>query len=161
MNEPGFESLHPNARWTLRVGAVLGTTVPAAIGAGALLVLLGAEWPLGWAARAGGVAAAMLTGAVIGWAFAGASFRRIRYRLDTTGLEIHRGVFWRTRTRIPRNRVQHTDVNRGPLDRALGLATLKVYTAGTRLASVELDGLAADRALELRDALLVGHDDAL
>jgi membrane protein YdbS with pleckstrin-like domain len=54
--------------------------------------------------------------------------------------------------------VQHTDIQRGPLDRRLGLAELLIHTAGTQMATVRLPGLTADRASALRDALLEGHD---
>ena len=57
--------------------------------------------------------------------------------------------------------MQHIDLNRGPLDRRFGLATLKVYTAGTKLASVSVDGLPEARAAQLRDALVSHDDDAV
>jgi hypothetical protein len=60
---------------------------------------------------------------------------------------------WRTGTQ--------RDINHGPLDRRLGLATLRVYTAGTRLASVTLDGLPEARALQLRDALVAADPDVV
>ena len=82
-------------------------------------------------------------------------------RLDRHGLEIHRGVWWRSRIRVPRSRVQHTDVHQGPLDRRWGLADLTVFTAGTEAAAIRLPGLPAERALALRDALLQGHDKQL
>ena len=74
---------------------------------------------------------------------------------------MRRGVFWRSETLVPRSRVQHIDLNRGPLDRRFGLATLKVYTAGTKLASVSVDGLPEARAAQLRDALVSHDDDAV
>ena len=84
------------------------------------------------------------------------------YRVDALGIEIRRGVFWRTVTNVPLSRVQHTDVSQGPLERHHGLGTLIIYTAGTDEASVELPGLAHERALELRDRLLPrATDDAV
>jgi uncharacterized protein len=161
IDPPDFERLHPNARWTLRIGGVLGAAMPATGAAIALTVLGSARFdiPAGQAVLV--AAAGVLLACVLGWLWADAAFARTRYRLDATGLEIHRGVFWRTQTRVPRTRVQHTDINRGPIDRRLGLAALKVYTAGTRMASVDLDGVGDARALELRDALLAGADDVL
>ena len=63
------------------------------------------------------------------------------YRVDDEGIEIRRGVWWRTVTNVPRSRVQHTDVSQGPFERNHGLGTLVVYTAGTDHAKVELGGL--------------------
>ena len=80
-------------------------------------------------------------------------FRRYRYRADEYGLEIHRGVLWRSRIYIPRSRIQHTDVNQGPIERQLGLAKLVVHTAGTVRASTTISGLAHATALEIRASL--------
>jgi hypothetical protein len=76
------------------------------------------------------------------------------------GLWIDRGVWWRSETFVPRTRIQHTEVNQGPLARRYGIATLKLFTAGTQHAEVEIDGLAHGDALWLRDELLGrdGHD---
>ena len=73
-------------------------------------------------------------------------------------MEIHRGIWWRSEIRVLRSRVQHTDLQRGPLDRRLGLADLDLHTAGSKNATVKLPGLDVDRAIALRDALLQGHD---
>jgi hypothetical protein len=79
---------------------------------------------------------------------------RFRCRLLLDGLWIERGVYWRRETFVPRARVQHTDVNQGPLARRFGIAELKVFTAGTQAAEIEVDGLAHADALALRDRLL-------
>jgi membrane protein YdbS with pleckstrin-like domain len=162
IDDEGFEGLHPHARWTIRLGSVLGFALPSAGLALAASILL-TSWldiPRG-ALVATCVLLALLAGAWTGWRYAAASYARIRFRLDADGLSIRRGVWWRSETRVARSRVQHTDVNRGPLDRRLGLATLKVHTAGTRHASIELDGLDAERAVALRDALAGGDDDTV
>ena len=79
--------------------------------------------------------------------------RHASYRVDAQGIEIRRGVFWRTITSIPRSRVQHTDVSQGPLERTHELGTLVVYTAGTDHARVDLPGLTHARALRIREHL--------
>ena len=70
------------------------------------------------------------------------------------GLEILRGVYWRTITNVPRSRVQHTDVSQGPLERRYGLGTLVVYTAGTQHSQVTLSGLDFTVARRIRAHLL-------
>ena len=99
--------------------------------------------------------------AVLAWMYGSASYRHARFALSADGLHIRRGVFWRSEVLVPRSRVQHTDLNRGPIDRHLGIATLKVFTAGTKLASVALAGLPDARAIQLRDALVSDDDDAV
>ncbi len=99
------------------------------------------------------------------WAFA---WPRLRYRhtffrVDDDRIEIRRGVVWRSVMQVPRSRVQHTDVNRGPIERSYGIATLVIYTAGTEHASISLSGLTEKDAYAIRDHLIAegGGGDAV
>lgn len=74
--------------------------------------------------------------------------------LTPHGLEIRRGIWWRSQISVPLARVQHTDVHQGPLMRRFGLAKLIVHTAGTENSAVELNGLSFATAQRLRDALV-------
>ncbi len=85
--------------------------------------------------------------------YQGAAYRHFGYAMDDFGLYINRGVFWRRKIVVPRNRVQHTDVIQGPLERRLKLAELIVHTAGTRNASVKLPGILHKEAESLRESL--------
>ena len=78
---------------------------------------------------------------IVAYRFRPARYRHLRYRVDSGGLRIQRGVFWRQTIWIPITRVQHTDVSQGPLQRKYGLAKLTVHTAGTEGASIPLSGL--------------------
>lgn len=82
------------------------------------------------------------------------AYRHTWYRVDDAGLEIRRGVYWRTMTNVPRSRIQHTDVSQGPLERRHGLGTLVVYTAGTQHSEVKLPGLEFTTAQRIRAHLL-------
>ena len=92
-----------------------------------------------------------------------ARYRSWGYRLRDADLLVRRGVLWRTVSIVPHARIQYVDTRRGPLERALGLATVVVYTAGTRGAAVRIPGLDAAHAEALRDRLaaVVGADDAV
>lgn len=91
-----------------------------------------------------------------------AAWKRSSWRVSERGLEIRRGVFWRSIVYLPRSRVQHTDVSQGPLERRFGLATLVVHTAGTAHASVDVPGLPHAVALQVRDFLVTaGRGDAV
>jgi len=79
--------------------------------------------------------------------------RYTRYRVDEKGLEIRRGVLWRSVVTVSRTRVQHLDVSQGPIERKYGLARLLVHTAGTGDAVVGLPGIAEETARALRDDL--------
>lgn len=82
---------------------------------------------------------------------------RFRCRLLVDGLWVDRGVWWRSETFVPRARVQHTDVQQGPIARRYGIASLKVFTAGAGHGEIEIDGLIHADAIWLRDELLGRH----
>jgi len=43
--------------------------------------------------------------------------KRVSFKIDPLGIEIHQGVFWRSQICVPIGRVQHADVGQGPLQR--------------------------------------------
>ena len=75
------------------------------------------------------------------------------YTLADERLRVVRGILFNTDTVVPFGRVQHIDVNQGPLERAYHLATLTVHTAGTHNSSVNLPGLALEDALAMRETI--------
>jgi membrane protein YdbS with pleckstrin-like domain len=85
--------------------------------------------------------------------YLGAVYRHFSYSMNEYGLYINQGVFWRKKIIVPRNRVQHTDVTQGPLQRKYDLAELVVHTAGTRNASVRLPGILYQLAEDIRESL--------
>lgn len=156
-----FEHLDPRARWGMRLRAlIVAVLLLLALWAG-MAVLFGVALDLAWPASVArsGLLATLLVAPILAFLYASARWRRTRYALTPQGLRIQRGVWWRSDTVVPRSRVQHTDLHRGPLDRALGLAGLRVYTAGSELGRVALNGLSFERAEALRDALIRVDDD--
>ena len=73
------------------------------------------------------------------------------YSLVEERLRVVRGVLFHSDTIVPFGRVQHIDVDQGPIERGFGLATLTVHTAGSHNASVSLPGLAHETALAMRE----------
>ena len=86
------------------------------------------------------------------------AYAHASYRVDDLGIEIRRGVYWRTVINVPRSRIQHTDVSQGPLERRFGLGTLAIHTAGTMNARVSLGGLEHGHALRVRAHLIPGSE---
>lgn len=100
-------------------------------------------------------------GAIAGaWWLPMAHYRALRFGLDEHGIVIESGIWWRKRTALPRIRVQHSDVSQGPLQRRYGVATLTLYTAGSRYTKIDLAGLEHDEAVALRDVLLARGGDS-
>jgi membrane protein YdbS with pleckstrin-like domain len=134
-------------------------------GSGVMLVPLVLLGPLpGWLELLLGGAWLLLATLLAWWAqrWPPLAHRHAAWSVDATGLSIRRGVWWRHVIRVPRSRVQHTDVTQGPLERRYGLGTLVVHTAGTEHAQVPLRGLDHALALRLRDHLLPpGGGDAV
>ena len=64
------------------------------------------------------------------------------------------GVFWRTVTAIPFNRIQHVEKSSTPLDRRFQLATLQIFTAGGTGGDLNIHGLSAKTAEKLRFFIL-------
>lgn len=64
------------------------------------------------------------------------------------------GVFWRGVTALPVARIQHVETTHGPLERAHGLARLKLYTAGGLTADLVVIGLERENADRLREYLV-------
>jgi len=135
------------------VGVAAGPVPALAFGLAQGLAWYHAAWAIGVPV------AAVLLGVLRAWL----AFRYTRWRLDEDGLRVRRGRFWRSETLVPRARVQHLDINRGPIERRFGLATLVAHTAGTRTSALVQAGFDEDSAMRLRDALVPQdreHDDA-
>lgn len=89
----------------------------------------------------------------LGVALALARYRSWSYRIREDSLFLDRGVITRVQTVVPYVRIQHVDASRGPVERLFGLATVVVYTAGSRGADVSIPGLTPERAEDLQDRL--------
>ena len=80
-------------------------------------------------------------------------YRHWGYDMGLDRLRIVRGYMFYRDTIVPFGRIQHIDVDQGPVDRRYGLATLTVHTAGNHNSKVALPGLAHADALAMREAI--------
>jgi membrane protein YdbS with pleckstrin-like domain len=153
-DEVPWQSLPVEAR-NLSMGAgLLFGLVPC------LPLWLGVVLPLvdGWGLRLLLGAAVFASGASFG---AWVGYRRwvsTFWRLDARGLQVRRGKLFFREVFVPRSRVQHLDIERGPIERNAGLATVVVHTAGSRLQALRQAGLREADAVALRDALVPEAD---
>lgn len=82
--------------------------------------------------------------------------RRVRsmgYLLRDDDLVFRKGLMFQRFVAVPYGRMQLIDINRGPLDRAVGLSELKFVTAAAS-SGVTIPGLPEAEAEELRDRLV-------
>jgi membrane protein YdbS with pleckstrin-like domain len=142
-NGDALTPLHPNYVKVVRLGT-LAAALPFVLGA--LVLEFAGELPPG--AFLAPVLLAVL------YLLIRVPLRRYQargYQLGADRLRVVRGLLFHSDTVVPFGRVQHIDVHQGPLERAYGLATLVLHTAGTHNASVTLPGLAHGDAVAMRE----------
>ena len=152
-----METLHPNVRIVWVVEALVGAAVVGGVSLAADAFVLEVG-PIVLA-----VAAVL---ALVGGVHALARYRVWGFDVEDDGLYLERGVITRVVTSVPFVRVQHVDTQRGPVERMVGLASVVVYTAGSRGADVTIPGLRPERAEQLREqlrelAIESEHEDAV
>jgi putative membrane protein len=100
-----------------------------------------------------GPAALAILALVVGWKVV--AWRRFSYELVDGVLVIEQGVVQRSRREVPIARIQQVDLRRKLRHRVLGVAVVRVDTAGgSSGAEVVLEAIADDEAAALRTALL-------
>ena len=145
-------SLAPRARGLFYYRAVVGLVLfwaPAALVTGSMLSFFIQVWV---GVIVGGVMALLALIATV-WLPA-LSFSRWRYAIRDDDLLITRGVILRHLTSIPTHRVQHVDVQQGPLEQWLGLARVRIHTASGIGGDGVIPGLTLGQAEGLRDRLV-------
>jgi membrane protein YdbS with pleckstrin-like domain len=114
-----------------------------------LLAVAGAVWESGVAF---GFAGATVVLTALLWRFVGRRYRSWGYAEREDDLLVRRGVMFARLSVVPYGRMQFIDVTAGPLERALGLATVRLHTAAAAT-DARIPGLDRDEAARLRDRL--------
>ncbi len=112
-----------------------------------VLVFVFDQW---WAWIPGGILAAMLLITVI---IMPRQARAIGYMLRGDDIVFRKGILWQRIVAVPYGRMQLVDITHGPLDRAFGVAQLKMVTAAATT-GVQIPGLRQEAAEALRDTLI-------
>ena len=142
-DEDALTPLHPNYVKLVRLTALLFAVPPVVV---ALILETRGIVPRG--------AVLLPVALLVLWFVVRAPLRRYHargYQLGDDRLRVVRGLVFNSDTVVPFGRVQHIDVHQGPLERACGLGTLVLHTAGNHNASVALPGLAHGDALAMRE----------
>ena len=146
-------TLEPLDRGLLRLmqirGAAAGCALLAAAAVGeAWLVGVDAPVPFGLL-----IAAALLILVYLALLAPPRRYRAWGYGMDEEELQVRRGVWIRVHTVVPLGHVQHIDVSQGPLERAFGICSLVLHTAGTLHSQIVLPGLTRAAAERMRDEI--------
>lgn len=115
-------------------------------------VALGVAGALSGSSVAYGLAAAALVVGALLWRFAGRRFGSWGYAEREEDMLIRRGVMFSRLSVVPYGRMQFIDVTAGPLERAFGLATVRLHTAAAAT-DARIPGLEREEAERLRDSL--------
>ena len=83
-----------------------------------------------------------------------AACRSKSYLVKEHDLSFGCGVIFKRVSIQPFTRLQHIEITRGPMERAFGLATLKLFSAGGPLNTLSIPGLLLEQAETLRGAIL-------
>jgi uncharacterized protein len=137
--------LHPNYVKLVRLGTVL---IALPFVAGALALELAEKLP-----RGAFIAPILLVAIYLIIRTPLRRYHARGFQMGADRLRVVRGLFFRSDTVVPFGRVQHIDVQQGPIERAYGLGTLVVHTAGNHNASVSLPGLGHADAMAMREAI--------
>jgi membrane protein YdbS with pleckstrin-like domain len=125
-------------RWEVTVPAVAAAVLVAIAGSGSGLAL-------------GLALAPILVGAIF-WRVVGRRYESWGYAEREDDLLVRRGVLFSRLSVVPYGRMQFIDVTAGPLERAFGLATVRLHTAAAAT-DARLPGLEREEAARLRDRL--------
>lgn len=149
-DEEELTKLHPNYKLIMRIGAIVIGFVVLSVGLAIDGAMQAEEVPVPF-----GVASvpALLLAAFIIIRVPMSRYNARGYQISRDRLRVVRGILWRSDTIVPFGRIQHIDVDQGPVERALDIATLTLHTAGSHNASVSLPGLGHSLAVQMREEI--------
>ncbi|MFJ6013580.1 PH domain-containing protein [Streptomyces sp. NPDC092952] len=134
-------------------GVVAGAAVPTTLG---LAGRLGTPAAVAWVVAG----AVLLIGSVAAGEYV--RWRRTRYRIGAERVELHTGLFLVKKRSLARERIRSVDLTAHPLQRVLGLVTVRIGTGeqAGHDSTLELDPVARPEGERLRRELLERTADA-
>lgn len=142
MDKGSYEGLTLKALKLMKITCAIGVgfLLAAFTAAGAALILYD-KAAVGIAAISVGTALGIVIFALV----PRLRFRRYKYLIAQDRIEIVKGIFFVKKTIVPIDRIHQIDVEKGPLDRAAGVAKVIVTTAGSAVAFRFLEPERAER----------------
>ena len=78
-------------------------------------------------------------------------FKKRKYAVREKDISYKKGVFFRSLTTVPFNRIQHIEIDQGPIARYFGLVSLSVFTAGDSSDDLKVSGLLKEEAIQIKE----------
>ena len=154
IDPPGIDWLRVSPKYvTVRLaGWALGNLITVGLLSIPLILVLTEVWiwPPVWLAVA--IPAVALVLALWRLVLIPRQVRSIGYAEREDDLLIRRGIFFQRTLVVPYGRMQYVDIAVGPVERPLGLCTLKLHTASAGT-NAEIPGLPASEGARLREQL--------
>ncbi len=142
-----FLDLADNYRWSQVISTSLFWLVP-------VMIIIGTRFFIGPTPIEIFVFTALAIIAPLGVLFSYYSAKACGYAQREQDILFKKGLLWKKVTSVSFNRIQHIDINHGPLDRYFHLANIKFYTAGGSLVDLRIPGLPQPTAERIRAFIL-------
>lgn len=81
------------------------------------------------------------------------------YAVRDKDISYRSGLFFRTLTTVPFSRIQHVEIDEGPISRVFKLASISVYTAGDSSDDLIIKGIKRDKALQIKEFISTKVND--
>jgi len=78
-------------------------------------------------------------------------FSKRKYALREKDVSYKKGILLKKMTTVPFSRIQHVEINEGPISRLFKLASLSVFTAGDSSDDLEISGIQKTEALRIKE----------
>lgn len=78
-------------------------------------------------------------------------FKKRKYAIREKDVSYKKGIFFRSLTTVPFNRIQHVEIDEGPISRFFGLVSLSVFTAGDSSDDLKISGLKKEQAEQIKE----------
>ena len=78
-------------------------------------------------------------------------FKKRKYAVREKDISYKSGIFFKKMTTVPFTRIQHIEVDEGPISRFFKLASLSVFTAGDSSDDLEIKGIKKETALKIKE----------
>ena len=78
-------------------------------------------------------------------------FKKRKYAVREKDVSYKKGLFFRSLTTVPFNRIQHVEIDEAPVSRFFNLVSLSVFTAGDSSDDLKISGLLKEEALQIKE----------